>query len=568
MNPARGTTAALSTALVLATAGGLLTATVIPASAATNCASPVYKREFFANTAFSGTPKKTDCDGAVDQNWGTGAPASGLPKDNFGVRWTVTRDFGSGGPFALPVATQDGLRVYLDGSRKVDLWKNVSSTVKKTVNITIPSGKHTLRVDYVNWTGTANVSFAYTPRTAASVDTVKPLAPTGTSVAYDTATGKAGVTWAKSKEMDLAGYRVYRRLQGSTAWTKLTTTTGTSYTDTPPPTGQTYFYEVRAHDKAGNESAGTADRPVTTPDRTAPPVPSGLTATDGQPGVALTWKPVPGATHYVVYRRWEEDGGDEPTLKVASVTSAAWTDATAKENLYYTYWVAAVDAAGNQSAKSARAGLERGDHAPSAPTGLTATTAPTGITLTWRAPTTPVTQDLAHYRIYREGQLVDEIRSTHTSYTDTEVRQGTAYEYTVTAVDIQGNESVASAPTTATAPATGLAPAPVTGLRGSFDGNEIGLLWQRSPENDVDHYDVYRAVLVNGAWEYEKWGEAYDPGWEDEPTLGYFQELYEPQGETARWAVIAVDENGNSRYGTGEEFSYITLTEPVSTPDA
>lgn len=30
------------------------------------------------------------------------APASGLPKDNFGVRRTVTRDFGSGGPFALP----------------------------------------------------------------------------------------------------------------------------------------------------------------------------------------------------------------------------------------------------------------------------------------------------------------------------------------------------------------------------------------------------------------------------------------------------------------------------------
>jgi hypothetical protein len=81
---------------------------------------------------------------------GTGAPASGLPSHHFGVRWTVTRDFGSGGPFALPVATQDGLRVHLDGSRKVDLWKNVSSTVQKTVNITVPSGKHTLRVDFVN----------------------------------------------------------------------------------------------------------------------------------------------------------------------------------------------------------------------------------------------------------------------------------------------------------------------------------------------------------------------------------------------------------------------------------
>ncbi|SFH25571.1 hypothetical protein SAMN02787118_1852, partial [Streptomyces mirabilis] len=76
MNPARRTTAATAAALVLTTAGGLLTAT--PAAAATTCTSPVYKRQFFANTTFSGTPKKTDCDAAVSENWGTKTPASGL----------------------------------------------------------------------------------------------------------------------------------------------------------------------------------------------------------------------------------------------------------------------------------------------------------------------------------------------------------------------------------------------------------------------------------------------------------------------------------------------------------
>lgn len=160
MNPARRATA---TAVVLAAAGALLSAVAPAAAAAVTCASPTYQRQFFANTAFSGTPKKTDCDAAVAEKWGTGAPATGLPKDNFGVRWTVTRDFGSGGPFALPVTAQDGIRVYLDGSRKVDLWKNVSTTQKRTVNITVPAGRHTLRVDFVNWTGAADVSFAYTP---------------------------------------------------------------------------------------------------------------------------------------------------------------------------------------------------------------------------------------------------------------------------------------------------------------------------------------------------------------------------------------------------------------------
>ncbi|MGJ3559956.1 hypothetical protein ACR6C2_20330 [Streptomyces sp. INA 01156] len=98
MNPDRRTTSAAATAIVLATTGGLLTAVTTPASAATTCASPVYKRQFFANTTFSGKPKKTDCDSKIDQNWGTKAPASGLPANHFGVRWTVTRDFGSGGP--------------------------------------------------------------------------------------------------------------------------------------------------------------------------------------------------------------------------------------------------------------------------------------------------------------------------------------------------------------------------------------------------------------------------------------------------------------------------------------
>ncbi|WP_053846458.1 PA14 domain-containing protein [Streptomyces sp. NRRL B-24085] len=270
MKSARRTTA---TAVVLATAGTLVTLTTSPAAATVSCTSPVFKRQFYANTSFSGTPKKTDCDNAIDQSW-TGAPVTGLPKDNFGVRWTLTRDFGSGGPFALNATGLDGIRVYLDGVRKIDLWKNVSSTVTKTANVTIPSGKHSLRIDYANWTGTAKVKVTYAPRTSADVDKVKPLTPTGTSVTYDKSTRKAKVSWAKNTEMDLAGYQVYRRLKGTSYGTKpLTTTTSTSYTDGPPPTGATYYYEVRARDKAGNTSRGTADQPVTTVDTTPPAAP-------------------------------------------------------------------------------------------------------------------------------------------------------------------------------------------------------------------------------------------------------------------------------------------------------
>lgn len=66
MNRPRGTTVATASAVVLATAGGLLTAAHSASAAAVTCASPVFKRTFYANTTFSGTPKGTDCDSAID----------------------------------------------------------------------------------------------------------------------------------------------------------------------------------------------------------------------------------------------------------------------------------------------------------------------------------------------------------------------------------------------------------------------------------------------------------------------------------------------------------------------
>ncbi|MFI1869397.1 fibronectin type III domain-containing protein [Streptomyces jumonjinensis] len=405
----------------------------------------------------------------------------------------------------------------------------------------------------------------YTPRVSAGRDTVKPSAPAGVAATYRAATGKAKVTWSGNKERDLAGYRVYRRLKGSTDWEKLATTKTTSHTDAPPPTGETYYYEVRAHDRAGNTSKGSADRSVTSVDRTPPRKPSGLTAADGQPGIALAWKPVSEAKSYVVHRRWDDDGGDNPLVKVATVASPSWLDATAKEDLHYSYWVTAVDGRGNASAKSAPARVARGDHAPSAPTGLKTTTRATGVELTWKAPASPIALDLTRYRIYRGSRLVDEVSARQTSFTDTRVKQGTSYAYTVTAVDQAGHQSARSAPATGTAPATGLAPAPVTGLEAAMTGTEIGLTWARSPEDDVDRYHLYRGLPVDGAWQYELWADVRQ-SWEDEPTLSHFQEIYDLQGGTVRWAVVAVDRYGNSRFDSGEDFSHVEVIEPHPAP--
>ncbi|MFJ2646274.1 PA14 domain-containing protein [Streptomyces sp. NPDC087420] len=314
-------------ALFAVAVGGLLAAAPRAAAADVTCAANVYKRTFYKNTSFSGSPARTDCDTAVGQSW-SGSPVSGVPSNNFGVRWSVTRDFGSGGPFTFTASATDGVRVYLDGVRKIDLWKNTGDTARsKGLNLTVPSGKHTLRVDYVNWSGAAKVTYTYTPRTSATYDRTKPLAPTGVKTAYSTKTRKTTVSWAANKEMDLGSYSLYRRAVGSSTWTKVaTTTTGVrSHTDplVNPDDRTPYYYEVRAKDKAGNASSGSTDtivRPL--------PVVTSLTGVYDKATrkVALKWplNTEPHFDHYTVLSNDLVDGR-YVWVPLGTTKGATWT---------------------------------------------------------------------------------------------------------------------------------------------------------------------------------------------------------------------------------------------------
>ncbi|MFE7775349.1 PA14 domain-containing protein [Streptomyces sp. NPDC057445] len=541
---------AAAAAVGAAAAGLALPATA--RAATVSCADGVWKAAYHANTTLTGTPRLTTCDAAVSENYGTGAPAGAtLPKDNFSVRWTTTRDFGSGGPFVLTATMQDGIRVYVDGVRRIDAWRNVSTTQKRTVDVSVPQGRHTLRVDFAAWTGNANVAFAYTPRTTAAVDKVAPLAPGGLRASY--ANERTALSWTRSKEMDLAGYRVLRRVGSSGTWTRIGTPTTTSYTDSPPATGAAYQYVVRAVDKAGNESPGSAARSVTSTDRTPPAAPTGLTVSDGPPGIALAWKPATGAARYYVYRasRIMDDDSALVHRKVATVTSTSWTDTTAREQLSHNYRVAAVDAAGNVSSRSTAREVTRGNHPPLPPLGLRATPVPgTGIVLKWNASDS---EDLRRYKVYRNGRVVEDDART-TTFTDPYVRHGKTYDYAVTAVDYSGNESVRSGTASAVAPPDDLAPAPVTGLKATPQAEGVAVEWRPNEGDGTQKYRVYRGKYAAGTWDYHLVEEVgrYDLFHFDEATAN---------GETVRYAVVAVDESGNSRFDNGEAFSYVTVTE-------
>ena len=89
---------------------------------------------------------------------------------------------------------------------------------------------------------------------------------------------------------------------------------------------------------------------------------------------------------------------------------------------------------------------------PAVPRGLAAMPGDGRVTLTW---TPNRDDDLARYRIYRSRPGTDPVRiasvtaGTGTTYVDTEVTNGVVYTYTLTSVDITGNESAPSTPVVA-----------------------------------------------------------------------------------------------------------------------
>ncbi|MDD9380683.1 PA14 domain-containing protein [Streptomyces sp. ZAF1911] len=558
--------AAMATACGLITAAGTTSAAAATTTATAKCPSSQFTRDFFPTTSFSQAPVRTDCDIAVDENWGTGAPAAGLPSDNFGVRWTLERDFGSGGPFTLTATGQDGIRVYLDGALHIDLWKNVAADQTQTVNVTIPPGTHKLRVYTVNWSGAAAVTFGYVPRTSAAEDKVQPLAPTGVTSVLDNATAQVKVSWAANKEMDLGVYRVYRRLAGTTAWTAVRTTKATSFAEPPPEgAGRTYQYQVRAFDLAGNASAAAPGQPVTTSNAAVPGVPR---ATAADTGISLTWPASPGASGYLVKRI-----GD-PTVR--KTTAPSFKDTAAPRSVVSEYQVAAVDSAGRASRYSTPVTARR---PVAAPHEVTAKPAGKYVDLTWkvrpatdgayegftvyRSTTLPVNTQTAE--VFCGSRTSKKLPDGQIQWTcqDNGTAANTTYHYAVKGWGVDqyaGNTSVPSNTATVTTGSRDQTPPPaVTGLTARATAYGIALKWNANPAADLQRYEVYAGTPM---------GQDCSAGvtaYLGTADTSYLLETL-PDGEELCFFVDAVDTTGNSSYQWTGDAAVVNATELDLTP--
>lgn len=113
---------------------------------------PDWKGEYFGNVSLGGSPLQVHNDRGIDFDWGEGAPAVGLPADNFSVRWTRQVNFPAG-THRFFVEVDDGVRLWVDGTLAIDQWHD--GVGSHTGDIYLTEGTHAVRVEMYEHAGSA-----------------------------------------------------------------------------------------------------------------------------------------------------------------------------------------------------------------------------------------------------------------------------------------------------------------------------------------------------------------------------------------------------------------------------
>ena len=160
--------------------------------------------------------------------------------------------------------------------------------------------------------------------------TPKPSAPV-VKIGHSATSGKPMLTW--NAVDGAASYKVYRATAKNGAYSVINTTKARTYTNTGAALGTTYYYKVEALNASGKSLGFSA----IVEGKVAPVLAVGYSSVSGKP--QLTWKAVPGATEYQVYRSTQQNSGYS---KINTTTSTSYVNTGAKAGTTYYYRIVAV----------------------------------------------------------------------------------------------------------------------------------------------------------------------------------------------------------------------------------
>lgn len=288
------------------------------------------------------------------------------------------------------------------------------------------------------------------------------------SVAAAAGDTETSVSWAS-----VAGATSYNIYFGtSSGVTKDTGTkiTGASspYTHTGLSNGTAYYYVVTAVNLRGE--GVISQQSSATPNYTAPGAPGGVSSAAGNTQVTVSWNSVSGATAYNIYWRTQTGVTTANGTKISNATSPYVHTGRTNATAYY-YIVVAVNS-GVEGPSSLETNATPLPPVPDAPSGVAASEGDTSVDISWNS-----VSGATSYNIYwRTSTGVTKQNGTKISnatspYTHSDLSNGTAYYYIVTAENI-GGEGNASSEVNATPQAALVLFTQV--YNGTGNGNDMG----------------------------------------------------------------------------------------------
>ncbi|MHB8585202.1 MAG: fibronectin type III domain-containing protein [Thermoplasmatota archaeon] len=144
----------------------------------------------------------------------------------------------------------------------------------------------------------------------------------------------------------ITGYQVNRGTSSGAERILAELGTVTTYTDTTPAGGVTYYYAVQAVNSVGVGAASAESSAIIL---TTPGLPTDVAAVPSDAGVTVSWVAAPNGgsaiEHYSIWRA--EQSGAETLLAMAGGSATSYLDTSAVPGVTYYYFVSATNAIGN-----------------------------------------------------------------------------------------------------------------------------------------------------------------------------------------------------------------------------